>query len=41
MQDEVPMSKDAGKFGEVEDGNGGGSRLMATIFSAVGGEIVC
>lgn len=41
MQSEVPMSKDTDKFGDVEEGSGVGSRLIASVFSAVGGEIIC
>lgn len=41
MQNEEPVSEDTGKFGEVEEERRGDSCLMATVFSAVGGEVVC
>lgn len=33
--------EDTDKFGDVEEGSGGNSFLIASMFSAVGGEIMC
>lgn len=33
--------EDTDKFGDVEEGSGGNSFLRASMFSAVGGEIMC
>lgn len=41
MQNEVLMSKDTDKFGDVEEGSRGSSSLVASMFSAVGGKIMC
>lgn len=40
-QNEVLMSKDTDKFGDVEEGSRRSSSLIASMFSAVGGEIMC
>lgn len=40
MQNKVLMSKDTDKFGDTEEGSRGESRLIASVFSAVGGEIM-
>lgn len=41
MQSEVPVSKDTNKFGDIEEGSGGGSCLIVPMFSVVGGETMC
>lgn len=40
MQNKVLMSKDTDKFGDVEEGSRGELCLMASVFSAGGGEIM-
>lgn len=40
MQNKVLMSKDTDEFGDIEEGSRGESRLIASVFSAGGGEIM-